>query len=175
MHTWNLSFSFSHLSYWMKWYKYLHSLLCLVHVLLMRLTTNWLLVPLLTTVPPKTNIATIAPSFPTPQPACRTVLEKKKDGKLFGCMKNRLWVMYATFVYLGGWNPFKQTSYLGFGSFPPLVSIVYWKWSKTRATGMKLQWNSSMTDTIGRQRFVPCSEVSLTQGLPVYFHRLGTV
>ena len=32
-----------------------------------------------------------------------------------------------------------------------------------------LQWNPSITDTIGHQHFVPYSEVSLAQGLPVYF------
>ena len=32
-----------------------------------------------------------------------------------------------------------------------------------------VQWNLSITDTIGNQHFVPYSEVSLTQGLPVYF------
>ena len=36
--------------------------------------------------------------------------------------------------------------------------------------GAKLiQWNPSVTDTIWTQHFVLCSEVSLTQGLPVYF------
>ena len=32
-----------------------------------------------------------------------------------------------------------------------------------------LQWNPSITDTIGNQHFVPYSKVSLTHGLPVYF------
>ena len=32
-----------------------------------------------------------------------------------------------------------------------------------------IQWNPSITDTIGTQHFVRYSEVSLTQGLPVYF------
>ena len=32
-----------------------------------------------------------------------------------------------------------------------------------------IQWNPSITDTIGTQHFVSYSEVSLTQGLPVYF------
>ena len=32
-----------------------------------------------------------------------------------------------------------------------------------------LQWNPSIMDTIGHQHFVPYSEVSLTQGLLVYF------
>ena len=30
-----------------------------------------------------------------------------------------------------------------------------------------IQWNPSIADTIGNQHFVPYSEVSLTQGLPV--------
>ena len=34
---------------------------------------------------------------------------------------------------------------------------------------LAIQWNLSITDTIGNQHFVPYSEVSLTQGLPVYF------
>ena len=33
----------------------------------------------------------------------------------------------------------------------------------------EIQWNPSITDTIGTQHFVRYSEVSLTQGLPVYF------
>ena len=33
----------------------------------------------------------------------------------------------------------------------------------------ELEWNLSITDTIGKQHFVPYSKVSLTQGLPVYF------
>ena len=32
-----------------------------------------------------------------------------------------------------------------------------------------IQWNPSITDTVGDQNFVHYSEVSLTQGLPVYF------
>ena len=32
-----------------------------------------------------------------------------------------------------------------------------------------VQWNPSITDTIVKQHFVLYSEVSLTQGLPVYF------
>ena len=32
-----------------------------------------------------------------------------------------------------------------------------------------IQWNPSVTDTVGDQKFVRYSEVSLTQGLPVYF------
>ena len=38
-----------------------------------------------------------------------------------------------------------------------------------------LQWNPSITDTIGNKHFVPCSEVSLTQGLPYTFSRHGSV
>ena len=34
---------------------------------------------------------------------------------------------------------------------------------------MQIQWNPSITDTVGDQNFVRYSEVSLTQGLPVYF------
>ena len=34
---------------------------------------------------------------------------------------------------------------------------------------MVVPWNTSTVDTTGNQRFVPYSEVSLTQGLPVYF------
>ena len=34
---------------------------------------------------------------------------------------------------------------------------------------LRIQWNLSKTDTIGNQHFVRYSEVSLTQGLPVYF------
>ena len=34
---------------------------------------------------------------------------------------------------------------------------------------LEIQWNPSITDTIGKQHFVPYSEVSLTQGLPVNF------
>ena len=33
----------------------------------------------------------------------------------------------------------------------------------------KIQWNPSITDTIGNQHLVPYSEVSLTEGLLVYF------
>ena len=33
----------------------------------------------------------------------------------------------------------------------------------------EMQWNPSITDTIGTQHFVRYSEMSLTQGLPVYF------
>ena len=33
----------------------------------------------------------------------------------------------------------------------------------------RVQWNLSITDTVGDQNFVRYSEVSLTQGLPVYF------
>ena len=36
-----------------------------------------------------------------------------------------------------------------------------------------IQWNSSITDTIGEQHFVPYSEVSLTQGFLVYSGRSG--
>ena len=36
-----------------------------------------------------------------------------------------------------------------------------------------LQWNPSITDTIGNQNFVRNSEVSLTHGLPVYSGRCG--
>ena len=36
-----------------------------------------------------------------------------------------------------------------------------------------LQWNLSITDTIGDPHFVHYSGVSLTQGLPVYFGRRG--
>ena len=34
---------------------------------------------------------------------------------------------------------------------------------------LDIQWNLSITDTIGTQHFVRESEVSLTQGLPVLF------
>ena len=37
------------------------------------------------------------------------------------------------------------------------------------ASGIGLKWNPSITDTFGDQQFVPYSEVSLTQGLTVYF------
>ena len=40
---------------------------------------------------------------------------------------------------------------------------------------LELQWNPSITDTIGNKHFVPCSEVSLTQGLPYTFSRHGSV
>ena len=33
---------------------------------------------------------------------------------------------------------------------------------------ISLQWNPSIPDTIGNQTFVRYSEVSLTQGFPVY-------
>jgi len=32
-----------------------------------------------------------------------------------------------------------------------------------------IQWNFSITDTVGDQNFVRYGEVPLTQGLPVYF------
>ena len=38
-----------------------------------------------------------------------------------------------------------------------------------------IQWNLSITDTIGNQYFVPYSEVSLTQGPPVYQFMVGVV
>ena len=38
-----------------------------------------------------------------------------------------------------------------------------------RPAVMYIQWNPSITDTIGDQHFVPYSEVSLTQALSVYF------
>ena len=38
-----------------------------------------------------------------------------------------------------------------------------------RGSTVVLQWNPSITDTIKNQHFVPYSEVSLTQRLPVYF------
>ena len=34
---------------------------------------------------------------------------------------------------------------------------------------MNIQWNPSIADTIETQHFARYSEVSLTQGLPVYF------
>jgi len=40
---------------------------------------------------------------------------------------------------------------------------------------MVVPWNTSTVDTTGNQRFVPYSEVSLTQGLPVYFWYIGVV
>ena len=36
-------------------------------------------------------------------------------------------------------------------------------------TADTLQWNPSIMDTVGEQHFVCYSEVSLTQGLPIYF------
>jgi len=35
--------------------------------------------------------------------------------------------------------------------------------------GTILQWNPSITDTLGTQNFVRYNEVSLSQGFPVYF------
>ena len=37
------------------------------------------------------------------------------------------------------------------------------------AVNVAMQWNPAIADTIRNQHFVPYSEVSLTQGLPVYF------
>ena len=34
---------------------------------------------------------------------------------------------------------------------------------------LHIQWNPSITDTLGTQNFVRYNEVSLSQGLPVYF------
>ena len=50
------------------------------------------------------------------------------------------------------------------------------KWIKTSSIGLlnrmksafAIQGNPSITDTIGNQHFIPYSEVSLAQGLPVY-------
>ena len=39
----------------------------------------------------------------------------------------------------------------------------------TPITLTHVQWNPSITDTIGNQHYVHYSGVSLTQGLPVYF------
>ena len=45
----------------------------------------------------------------------------------------------------------------------------FWEGAQELGKRMRLQWNPSMMDTIGDQHFVRCSEVSLTQELPVYF------
>jgi len=40
---------------------------------------------------------------------------------------------------------------------------------KQKGRLLVIQWNLTITDTIGNQNFVHYSEVSLTQGFPVYF------
>ena len=65
---------------------------------------------------------------------------------------------------------------------PEKLSLVLWPsvlllvlCTRNNTDGNKLvifsgiQWNPSIMDTIGTQHFVHYSEVSLTQGLPVYF------
>ena len=42
-----------------------------------------------------------------------------------------------------------------------------------RGQGIHVQWNPYTTDTFGDQHFVDCSEVSPTQGLPVYFQYIS--
>jgi len=44
-----------------------------------------------------------------------------------------------------------------------------WNDKRTQLQFTHVQWNPSIMDTVGDQNFVRYSEVSLTQGLPVYF------
>ena len=50
-----------------------------------------------------------------------------------------------------------------------MTSMMNWYFRLLISMENTLQWNPSITDTIGTQHFVRYSEVSLTQGLPVYF------
>ena len=50
-----------------------------------------------------------------------------------------------------------------------MTSMMNWYFRLLISMENTLQWNPSITDTIGTQHFVRYSEVSLTQGLLVYF------
>ena len=70
-------------------------------------------------------------------------------------------VLYRPFLF-GVESGVKTTVQWNLASYPGS------RWAG-KEPGYEAKWNLSITDTIGNQHFVPHSEVSLTQGLPVYF------